>query len=149
MSLSVALLNDAFPPQIDGVATAVANYGRYLTAHGHKAVAAVPFVPHADDSVFPFPVIRYPSIETSKLVGYRTGLPFDANAVRQLKEGKPDLLHSHCPFTSQMLARTLRTRALERESDKRKGVMAALSLFSSIVGGALVWLFKHIFGGGN
>lgn len=109
MSLSVALLNDAFPPQIDGVATAVANYGRYLTAHGHKAVAAVPFVPHADDSVFPFPVIRYPSLETSKLVGYRTGLPFDANAVRQLKEGKPDLLHSHCPFTSQMLARTLRT----------------------------------------
>ena len=93
MSLSVALLNDAFPPQIDG----------------DKAVAAVPFVPHADDSVFPFPVIRYPSIETSKLVGYRTGLPFDANAVRQLKEGKPDLLHSHCPFTSQMLARTLRT----------------------------------------
>lgn len=42
-----------------------------------------------------------------------------------------------------------RIRALERESDKRKGVMAALSLFSSIVGGALVWLFKHIFGGGN
>ena len=109
MSLSVALLNDAFPPQIDGVATAVANYGRYLTAHGHKAVAAVPFVPNADDSVFPFPVIRYPSLETSKLVGYRTGLPFDANAVRQLKDGKPDLLHSHCPFTSQMLARTLRT----------------------------------------
>ena len=109
MSLSVALLNDAFPPQIDGVATAVANYGRYLTAHGHKAVAAVPFVPHADDSVFPFPVIRYPSLETSKLVGYRTGLPFDANAVRQLKDGKPDLLHSHCPFTSQMLARMLRT----------------------------------------
>ena len=42
-----------------------------------------------------------------------------------------------------------RIRALERESDKRKGVMAALSLFSSIVGGALVWLFKHLFGGGN
>lgn len=42
-----------------------------------------------------------------------------------------------------------RIRALERDNDKRKGVMAALSLFSSIVGGALVWLFKHLFGGGN
>ena len=41
-----------------------------------------------------------------------------------------------------------RIRALERDSDKRKGVMAALSLFSSVVGGALVWLFKHLFGGG-
>lgn len=41
-----------------------------------------------------------------------------------------------------------RIRALERDADKRKGVMAALSFFSSLVGGALVWLFKHLFGGG-
>ena len=40
-----------------------------------------------------------------------------------------------------------RIRALERDNDKRKGVMAALSLFSSVVGGVLVWLFKNIFGG--
>ena len=78
MSLSIELLNDAFPPQIDGVATAVANYGRYLTAHGHRAAAAVPFVPDADDGVWPFPVIRYPSLDTSKLIGYRAGMPFDA-----------------------------------------------------------------------
>ena len=108
MSLSIALLNDAFPPQIDGVATAVVNYGRFLTAHGHSVTAAVPFVPDADDSVYPFPVIRYPSLDTAKLIGYRTGLPFDADAVQRLKDAKPDLLHSHCPFTSQMLARTLR-----------------------------------------
>jgi len=42
-----------------------------------------------------------------------------------------------------------RIRALERDNDKRKGVLAALSLFSSIVGGALVWLFKTMFGGAN
>lgn len=42
-----------------------------------------------------------------------------------------------------------RIRALERDNDKRKGVMATLSFFSSVVGGALVWLFKSIFGGGN
>ncbi len=40
-----------------------------------------------------------------------------------------------------------RIRDLERDNDKRKGVMAALSLFSSVVGGVLVWLFKTIFGG--
>ena len=108
MSLSISLLNDAFPPQIDGVATAVVNYGRFLTAHGHRVTAAVPYVPDADDSVYPFPVIRYPSLDTAKLIGYRTGLPFDADAVQRLKDAKPDLLHSHCPFTSQMLARTLR-----------------------------------------
>jgi len=42
-----------------------------------------------------------------------------------------------------------RIRALERDNDKRKGVMATLSLFSSVVGGALVWLFKSLFGGGQ
>ena len=41
-----------------------------------------------------------------------------------------------------------RIRGLERAEDKRKGVMATLSLFSSVVGGALVWLFKSLFGGG-
>lgn len=40
-----------------------------------------------------------------------------------------------------------RIRDLERDNDKRKGVMAALSLFSSIVGGVLVYLFKLFFGG--
>ena len=39
-----------------------------------------------------------------------------------------------------------RIRALERDNDKRKGVLAALSLFSSIIGGAIVWLFKQFFG---
>lgn len=42
-----------------------------------------------------------------------------------------------------------RIRALERESDKRKGVLAALSFFSSVVGAVLAWVFKAIFGGGN
>ena len=42
-----------------------------------------------------------------------------------------------------------RIRALERDNDRRKGVVAALSLFSSVVGGVLVWLFKNLFGGGN
>ena len=41
-----------------------------------------------------------------------------------------------------------RIRGRGRAEDKRKGVMAALSLFSSVVGGALVWLFKALFGGG-
>lgn len=42
-----------------------------------------------------------------------------------------------------------RIRALEQDNARRKGAIAALSLFSSIVGGVLVWLFKTLFGGGN
>jgi len=43
----------------------------------------------------------------------------------------------------------VRIRELKSESDKRKGMVAALSLFSSVVGGVLVWLFKSIFGGAS
>ena len=42
-----------------------------------------------------------------------------------------------------------RIRALERDSDKRKGIMAAVSFFASAVGAALMWAFKAIFGGGQ
>lgn len=40
-----------------------------------------------------------------------------------------------------------RIRDLERDNDKRKGMIAALSFFSSIVGAALAWIFKAVFGG--
>lgn len=42
-----------------------------------------------------------------------------------------------------------RIRDLERENDKRKGMIAALSFFSSVVGAALAWLFKVLFGGAS
>ena len=31
MPLHIGLLNDSFPPQLDGVATVMVNYGKYLT----------------------------------------------------------------------------------------------------------------------
>lgn len=42
-----------------------------------------------------------------------------------------------------------RIRALERDNDKRKGIMAAVSFFASAVGAALMWVFKALFGGGQ
>ena len=42
-----------------------------------------------------------------------------------------------------------RIRTLERESDRHKGVIAAVGFFGSTIGAGLMWLFKHIFGGGS
>lgn len=42
-----------------------------------------------------------------------------------------------------------RIRELEQENSKRKGAMAALSIFSSFIGGLIVWLFNALFKGGN
>ena len=105
--MRIALLNDSFPPQIDGVANAVVNYASVLHAHGHKPLVAVPDVPGAVDD-YDYPVLRYQSLDTTKLFGYRAGNPFSPAAVAQLQEFAPDIIHSHCPIASTLLARTLR-----------------------------------------
>lgn len=108
--LNVCLLNDSFPPVIDGVANAVLNYaGLIEQKHGH-AVVGTPYYPDAVDT-YPFPVVRYRSVDTTKLVGYRTGYPFSASALKQLEEERIDLIHSHCPIMSTLMARTLRKTA--------------------------------------
>ena len=106
--LKVCLLNDSFPPAIDGVANAVTNYGQIISRKHGEAAVVTPFYPDADDSVFPFPVLRYPSLDTTKLVGYRAGIPFDPELMEDLGRRGFDIIHSHCPIVSTMLARALR-----------------------------------------
>ena len=86
---TICLLNDSFPPEID-------------------AIVVTPTMPGADDSAFPFPVLRYPSIDTRKKLGYVAGYPFSPETARVLTEQKVELMHTHCPITSCLLARSLR-----------------------------------------
>lgn len=105
--LSVCLLNDSFPPAIDGVANAVMNYARVIQGGLGRAVVGVPDYPGVTDD-YPFPVIRYPSVDTTRIVGYRAGYPFSVRNLAALADEKPDIIHSHCPAMSTALARTLR-----------------------------------------
>ena len=107
---TICLINDSFPPVTDGVANAVVNYGRAITESGDKAVVVTPAYPGADDSSFSFPVVRYPSIDMTKLVGYHAGFPFSEKTMQTLMEYPFDLIHCHCPITSAVLARELRAR---------------------------------------
>ena len=108
--LNVCLINDSFPPAIDGVANAVVNYGTYLTKNHGRATVVTPYYPNADDGAFPFPVLRYPSVDVTRLVGYRAGMPFSPELMGKLQDSHFDLIHSHCPITSTMVARSLRDR---------------------------------------
>ena len=107
---NICLINDSFPPAIDGVANAVTNYGTIIATELGKATVVTPYYPEADDSVFPFPVLRYPSVDMTRLVGYRAGMPFSPELMQKLEEAHFDLIHSHCPITSTMVARSLRDR---------------------------------------
>lgn len=104
---NVCLLNDSFPPLIDGVANAVVNYAEIIEKYYGHSLVAVPEYPNTTDN-YPYPVIRYKSIDTTKLVGYRAGIPFDPVMLHEVNYFKPDIIHTHCPIASAMLARTIR-----------------------------------------
>ena len=107
---NVCLINDSFPPAIDGVANAVTNYADIIAREYGSPTVVTPYYPEADDSVYPFPVLRYPSVDITKYVGYRAGMPFSPELMKKLEDSRFDIIHSHCPITSTMLARSLRDR---------------------------------------
>jgi len=104
--MKVCLLNDSFPPTIDGVANATLNYARVIRRELGECVVATPEYPGAEDD-YDFPVVRYSSLNTTKLVGYRAGVP-EPSTLYKLAAEKPDIIHSHCPVSSTILAHSLR-----------------------------------------
>ena len=106
-NLTVCLLNDSFPPCIDGVANTMVNYANIINRDLGHPVVAVPSFPGAIDR-YDYPVIRYRSVDTTKFVGYRAGYPFSVKALSSVADEKPDIIHSHCPVMSTAFARTLR-----------------------------------------
>lgn len=108
MENAICLLNDSFPPVIDGVANAVMNYAKILNDRAVGTVVVTPDYPGADDSRYPYPILRYPSLDLRKATGYTAGIPFAPDILRSLEPYNVQLLHCHCPIVSTMLARELR-----------------------------------------
>ncbi len=108
--LNICLMNDSFPPVIDGVANAVVNYADVISSQLGKAVVATPDYPGVEDS-YPYEVVRYKSMNiTEKICGYRAGYPFSSSMLDKLAAGGFDVIHSHCPFASTVMARVLREK---------------------------------------
>lgn len=107
--LGVCLMNDSFPPIIDGVANAVINYANIISNGLGKATVVTPEYPGVVDD-YPFDVIRYRSINTQKIWGYRMGYPFSSSKLSVLTMEEPGIIHSHCPFASTVMARVLREK---------------------------------------
>ncbi len=108
--LKVCLMNDSFPPVIDGVATAMYNYAEIINDKLGYSTVVTPDYPGAEDN-FPFPVVRYKSLSiTEKICSYRMGYPFSASKLDSLTGSGFDIIHSHCPFASMVMARVLRIK---------------------------------------
>ena len=108
MNHTICIMNDSFPPQIDGVANTAFNYAQYIEQnHGHSLVVTPEYkYPTPDD--YAFPVLRYPSLDARWFIGYMAGIPFSPTVTKRLKDEQPELMHCHCPAASLFLARQLR-----------------------------------------
>ena len=105
---NICLLNDSFPPLIDGVANVVMNYADQFTQKGYQTLVVTPSHPQADDRQYGYSVLRYPSIDLRKQMGYMAGVPFSPEIGHRLTRDKASILHSHCPIMSTLMARELR-----------------------------------------
>ena len=110
--MRVCLLNDSFPPVIDGVANVVMNYAKILqTQNLAKVAVGTPRYPGVSYGGYPYRVIPYSSFNTTMIVdGYRAGNPFDLKEIRDMADFEPDIIHTHCPVVSTYVARSLRAK---------------------------------------
>lgn len=104
--ISVGLLNDSFPPVIDGVAQTVKNYAENLCRKECDVTVVTPRYRNVSDH-YPFDVVRYPSLPMGARLGYRVGIPFDPETIYNLRMRQFDLLHVHAPFASSVMAKTI------------------------------------------
>ena len=107
--MNVCLLNDSFPPVIDGVANVVMNYARIMTETlGAKVLVGTPRYPDTDYDHYPYKVVAYPSLDTTGFIsGYRTGNPLAMKEIGEMATFGPQIIHSHCPAASTVMARIL------------------------------------------
>ena len=108
--MNICLLNDSFPPVIDGVANVVLNYAKILHDTEYTNVmVGTPRYPDTDYSAYPYKVVPYQSVAgPASASGYRAGNPFDQGAANEMIAFGPDILHAHSPASALFMARVLR-----------------------------------------
>ena len=108
--MKVCLLNDSFPPVIDGVVNVMMNYATYLMQDDQAQICVgTPEYPEADYTGYPYKVVPYQSFDTAAVTnGYRTGNPFSRKPVAELASFAPDIIHAHCPASATVIGRILR-----------------------------------------
>ena len=108
--MKVCLLNESFPPVIDGVVNVMMNYADYMMRDfGAEIIVGTPEYPDGKYDRYPYKVVAYPSFDTAEQTnGYRAGNPLVGKAVSELADFGPDIIHSHCPATATVVARLVR-----------------------------------------
>ncbi len=103
--MKIAIFSDSFFPQVDGVASVVFRSAQGLGELGHdvyvftaSAGRLVKQEESRKEKAQKFTLIRMPSVPALIYPGYRFALPIGF-AVNKLRKIKPDIIHTHTPFS--------------------------------------------------
>lgn len=104
----VGLFNDSFPPVMDGVARVFLNYASELKKLGDRSIAITLKIPGMKKEDYDFEVMSFNSYPAPGRREYRWGLGFmDPRFWNKVKDIPFDIVHTHCPFSSHLVARAL------------------------------------------
>jgi glycosyltransferase involved in cell wall biosynthesis len=92
--LKIVMFSETYIPQVNGVATSIHLFRKYLEHRGHDVYVIAPVAPESDDRVLLIDGITFPTERQHKL-------PIPSNRMINdfIYEIKPDVIHSHAPFT--------------------------------------------------
>lgn len=103
--MKIAYFTDTFLPQVNGIATALANQAQELGQRGHQVLI---FTPKLDDiprqkfKAKNVIVVQLPTIPALIYTEFKVGVFGLPKVIRYLTRFKPDVIHLHSPFTIGM-----------------------------------------------
>lgn len=102
--MKIAITGESFAPQCDGVAVCIQNYAKIINENYGTSYVIVPTEETRDVSSFPYEIIEYPASKPIIADQYKIGLPITYKLNKKLNEIPVDIIHSHSPFVSGILA---------------------------------------------
>ncbi len=103
--MRIAYFTDSFLPQVNGIATSLANQARQLGKQGHQIMI---FTPKLDDILRErfhatnVQVVTLPTIPALVYTELKLGVFGLPRVIKNLRKFKPDIIHFHTPFTVGM-----------------------------------------------
>src|SRR2546426_811278 len=102
--MKIAYFTDTFLPQINGVATSIANFSTELGKRGHEVMIFVPQPGTLKDKFRAknVSVIYLPSLPSFVYPEFRVGILGFPKVLKYLRSFNPDIIHFHTPMTVGM-----------------------------------------------
>ena len=100
--MRIAYFTDTFLPQVNGVATALANQARELGARGHHVLIFTPKLDNIKRRKFKaknVEVVHLPTVPALLYPEFKLGIFGFPKVVQTLIKFKPDIIHLHTPLT--------------------------------------------------